>query len=225
MNAPEISASMFQAAAADTTVLAWYQFDSPAGTPDPQGWTARDVTAPSGTHFHVDGPACHGMPAINGAKSLWCGQWASNADAWCSWVALPGYGNNWDQRLEATVSASTVSYTIEWDSEPGYDFTRLEWFDSTSGQWVEDPNGYYDGVGGPLSEVRASPYGPTSVRFRFTSDGAYSDEDGLFSTVEGAVKIDDISIDGGPVEDFEGAACEDNIIGNWSASSIPGFGL
>jgi hypothetical protein len=230
VSAPEIGGSMFQTAAAGTTALAWYQFDLPGGGADPQGWTAHDATAVPEVYFHVDGPGCNGVSAINGAKSMWCGQWATSEDPWCGWATLPGYGNRWNQRLEASVSATSVSYTIEWDSEPGYDYTYLEWWEPVNGKWVRDTGvnggfGRYDGVGGPLTEVRTSPYGPTSVRFLFASDGAFSDEDGLFSSVEGGVKIDDVSINGGPVEDFEGAACGAQNQGVWTASAASGYGL
>src|SRR5512139_1883418 len=43
-NPPEIGGSMFQAAAANTVTLGWWQFDGPGGLPDPQGWTTHDMT-------------------------------------------------------------------------------------------------------------------------------------------------------------------------------------
>lgn len=228
-NAREIGSSMFQAAAAGTTVLAWYQFDA-GGAPNPQAWTQHDRTVQPKVYFHVDGPACNGISAINGTRSMWCGQWATSEDPWCGWSTLPGCGDDWDQRLEATVAATTLSYTVKWDSEAGYDFSYLEWWDPVNSEWVPDSGvnggtGYYDGAGGPLVETRTSPYGPTNVRFRFTSDGAWSDEDGLSPTVEGAVKVDDISIDGGAVEDFEGAPCNATAAGGWVGSMPPGYGL
>ena len=30
---------------------------------------------------------------------MWCGRWSSAAGPWCGWATLPGYGNNWDQRV------------------------------------------------------------------------------------------------------------------------------
>jgi len=74
-NAPMVGDSMFQSAAASTTVLGWWQFDSTVGAPDPQGWVGVDLTAQLATYFHVDGPGCSGVTAINGGKSMWCGQY------------------------------------------------------------------------------------------------------------------------------------------------------
>jgi hypothetical protein len=213
-NDPAVGGTIFQAAAVGTTVLGWWQFDTPTGAPDAQGWTAVDMTAQIATYFHVDGPACNGVAAINGAQSMWCGQWATTSEFYCGWAALPGYGNNWEQSLISRTAAgfggSSITYVCEWDSEPGYDFTYLEYYDQVGGSWVGLPvnggAGYYDGSGGPLVET-FSFAGPTDVRFYFTSDGAWSNEDGLWPTAEGAFKCDDIQLDAGPVEDWEGEAC------------------
>jgi len=224
---------MFQAAAATTVTLGWWQFDSPNGHPDEQGWTKHDLTVQIAKHFHVAGSpgGCDAITPIGGTKSIWCGQWPTTADPWCGWEGLPGYGDNWSQRLESTVSAASVSYEIAWESEPGYDFTYVEWWDPANSQWREDPNahggtGGFDGSGGPLTETLTSPYGATKVRFRFASDGAWSDEDGLWPTAEGAVKIDDISLGGGPVEDWEGEACgaQQSTDGKWTTTIPAGFG-
>jgi hypothetical protein len=233
-NPPEIGGSMYQAAAATTTVLGWWQFDTSGGLPTTDGWTAHDITEQLTKYFHVDGSGgapCHGIAPVNGAKSAWCGQWATSADPWCGWATLPGYGVNWDQSLESTVTGASVTYTMSWDSEPGYDFTYLEWWDTANSAWVSDPSvngnaGYYDGAGGPLTETKASPYGATRVRFHVTSDGAWCDEDGLWDTVQGAVTIDDI-VFGGSTENWEGEACGafQSADGKWVATVPPGFGL
>ena len=140
MNPPEIGGSMFQAAAATTTVLGWYQFDTQGGQPTTQGWTAQDMTAQLKTYFHVAGAGCSDpITSINGTKSMWCGQWTTTLDPWRCWASLPGYGNSWDQSLETTVSSvSTMTYKIAWDSEPGYDFTYAEWRNPTNNEWVVD---------------------------------------------------------------------------------------
>jgi hypothetical protein len=172
MNPPEIGGSMFQAAAMTTTVLGWYQFDTPGGLPTTQGWTAVDKTAQLKTYWHVAGAGCSdAITPINGNKSMWCGQWTSALEPWNCWASLPGYGNSWDQSLETTVSSvSTVSYKIRWDSEPGYDWTYPEWYDPLNNQWVADATanggtGGYTAAGGPLNELLTSPHGPTRFRF------------------------------------------------------------
>ena len=58
VNPSEIGGSMFQAAAMTTTVLGWYQFDTPGGLPTTQGWTAHDMTAQVKSYWHVAGSPC-----------------------------------------------------------------------------------------------------------------------------------------------------------------------
>ena len=248
-NSPEIGGSMFQAAAATTTVLAWFQFDTAGGAPTKQGWTEHDVSSQLATYFHVDGnapqgtsamlPLCNNITPINGQKSMWCGQWITTADPWCGWTDLPGYGNSWDQSLITNVglTVNSVTYTIMWDSEPGYDFTYVEWWDPVNLIWVKDPlvNGatgeYTSGPangdpGGPATETSTSTFGATKMRFHFTADGAWSDEDGLWDTV-GAVMLDDLAMNGGPVEDFEGETCRatQSTDAKWVAAITPAYGL
>ena len=240
MNPPGIGGSMFQAAAANTVVLGWWQFDGPGGLPDKQGWTEHDMTVQPFKYFHVDGSGgapCNAITPVNGTKSMWCGQWATTATPWCGWATLPGYGSNWNQSLETTISTvTTVSYTIVWDSEPGYDFTYVEWWDPVNHNWVADVTvnagaGAYDGTGGPLAQTSsaasAGVTGPTKVRFHVTSDGAWCDEDGLWDTLQGAALVDDISINGGPAENWEGEAClaQQSADGVWIATVPPGFGI
>ncbi|UCH82790.1 MAG: hypothetical protein JSW50_09945, partial [Candidatus Latescibacterota bacterium] len=228
-NAPMINDSVFQSAAAATTVLGWWQFDTPDGAPTQQGWTAIDLTAQLATFFHVDGPSCNGVSAVSGVQSMWCGQWATASPPYCGWGSPPGYGNNWDQTLEA-INASSIQYTCEWDSEPGSDRTYVEYYDSSIPDWVQLPVnggvGYYDGRGGPLAEFFAFT-GPTTVRFHFVSDLSWSDEDGLWPTSEGGFKCDDLSLDGGTVEDWEGEVCgaTQSSDGTWTAASAAPFGL
>ncbi|UCG52517.1 MAG: hypothetical protein JSW58_02920, partial [Candidatus Latescibacterota bacterium] len=49
--APELGGSMFQAAAANTVVIGWWQFDTSTGAPTPQGWTTIDITAQVSSYF------------------------------------------------------------------------------------------------------------------------------------------------------------------------------
>ncbi|UCH85235.1 MAG: hypothetical protein JSW50_05975, partial [Candidatus Latescibacterota bacterium] len=240
-----IDGTLYQTAAANTTVLGWWQFDDPiAGECDPEGWTTKDATAQLKTYFHVDGDdalddGCHTITPVNGQKSMWCGQWVTTQEPWCGWSTLPGVGNSWDQRLVSdTLACDTLSWswTVEWDSEPYYDFTYAEYLDTDGDIWIELPvnsgAGHYDGVGGPSIEnfEIAPPNGWTRLRYRFTSDGAWSDEDGLWPTAEGAVKLDDITVvcQNGPsyFHDFESEACGDTqtLDGFWRGETAPAFG-
>jgi hypothetical protein len=227
--------SLYRAAAADTFVLGWWQFDTPSGLPTTQGWTAHDITTQAAKYWHVDsggGSPCNGITPINGSKSMWCGQWSTSEYPWCGWLSLPGYGANWDQSLQSTANGSTVTYTIVWESEPGYDLTYVEWWDAVNSEWGDDANangggGSFSGTGGPLTETLTSPYGPTKVRFHFVSDGAIDDEDGNGATAEGAVKLDDLRLDAGSVEDWEGESClaQQSNDGKWIATIPPGYGI
>ncbi len=245
-NPPEIGGSMFHAAAAGTTVLGWWQFDSSTGQPDSAGWTVVDKYAQVTEYFHVDGnaggdPACNGITPVNGAKSMWCGQWQTTATPWCSWATLPGYGNSWEQRLVSEVidcDTLTWAWTAVWDSESGYDYTYAEYYDNLTMSWLALPINAgaeaYDGVGGPLSEAHQviTSGGSTQLRFHFVSDEAYSDQDGGWPSVEGAFKVDDIGIvatngfSNGP-QTFETETCQSKSSGDgfWTAQSAPGYGL
>jgi hypothetical protein len=239
---------MYQSTTANTTVLGWWQFDDPfTGSCDPQGWTVKDMTAQEAVYFHVDGndpldPSCHGITPVNGQKSMWCGQWPSTGDPWCGWATLPGYGNGWEQLLVSdTLVCDTLSWswTAVWDSEPGYDFTYVEYYDPTQSAYIALPvnggAGYYDGTGGPQIEghqidLVSGPTGWTILRYRFVSDSGWSDEDGLWPTSEGAFKVDDITVScqSGPtyLHDFESEPCgqTESNDGFWEAQMTPPFG-
>jgi hypothetical protein len=240
MNPPEIGGSMFESAAASTVVLAWYQFDSPGGAPDPQDWTAVDNTVQV-TFFHVDGqdgaPCTGAIAPLGGSHSMWCGKEASAESPYCSWLALPGYGNDWDESLASTVNANALTYDIAWDSEDGYDYIFVEWWNASNQTWVVDTSvnggaGYYTNVGAATgatsSAASAGVTGPTRVRFHFVSDVGWSDEDGMRdSMLPGAVIVDNLRLDAGPVEDWEGESCgakasED---GAWLVQNRQPYGL
>ncbi|MEJ2721829.1 MAG: hypothetical protein P8181_11925, partial [bacterium] len=116
------------------------------------------------------------------------------------------------------------------DSEPGVDRTYVEYYDNVSMYWVPLPVngglGYYDGSGGPVTETHSFS-GPTSVRFHFVSDLAWSNEDGLWPSNEGAFKCDDLQLDAGPIEDWEAEACNQTVSDDavWTAQPATPFGL
>ncbi len=240
----KLTESPYAPAQAETTLLAWWQFDTVHGGPDEQGWIRLDCWAQHDTFFHVDGigSGCCPVTPISGEKSMWCGRCPAGGDPYCRWATLPGYGNNWVQYLESQVFACTTltfSYTAEWDSEPWYDQTYVEYRDDAGGTWIPLPVdggvGFYDGTGGPLPEsfVIAPAGAQTKLRFRFESDGAWSDEDGLSPSNEGALKLDDITVacsDAGGgfnfFEDFEDETCGQTHSNDlvWQATVQPGFG-
>jgi hypothetical protein len=132
---------MYEEAAVDTYCLVWYTFEQMNW----MGWTKTDETAQQGTFFHVDdfsglgGGSYGGLTPLEGSKSMWCGARPSSTDPYlCSWYDAPGYGNGWNQMLRTDgfsfVGAITLSFKGRYDSEPDYDFTRVE-YDAGGGNW------------------------------------------------------------------------------------------
>ncbi len=236
---------LFVATPNETTVLGEWTFDV-GGNCDPQGWTGFDWTAPIDEFFHVDDFAGLGggdfgrLIPIEGNQSLWCGQRADAASPlFCGYGALPGYGNSWEQGF---VTASCLSpagdliidYLIAWHSEPNYDYTTLQ-YDRCDDNWidVEGGLGLWDDTGSgfysnsiPDSLITDS----VRVRFWFVSDGAWSDQDGLWDS-DGAVILDSLTLSDAsgvllPTELFETESPGDKTTasGNWTSNTIPGYG-
>lgn len=229
---------------ADTFLLGEFTFET-GGVADPQGWTSHDLTSQVDRYFHVadttelDGGPFGSLEPLAGEQSLWCGVAPSSSPPYCGYASLPGYGNDWNQRFESVAfpveGDVTLSYRIRWDSEPGYDWTVVQYAD-TNGVWktlpVDGGAGKYEGVG-DLTEafvIASAAVGDSlRVRFRFMSDCCWSDEDGLYST-EGALLLDSLTVSdaSGTVDyqDFESESLGDlaTADGDWSAGTGPEFG-
>ena len=221
--------------ATDTFVLGEFTFDDSLGGPDPQGWMGVDKTAQLGTFFHFDNFAglSGGYSALEGNQSLWCGARPDTDLEFCQYETLPGYGNSWDQRFESvpfsTSGDVTVNFLVRYDTEPGYDFAFLEYL-SKSGQWQTLLA--FDGQGEMLASAvipADSLAGSAKIRFRFESEGAWSDEDGVLDT-DGAIIIDSLTVaDTNGVVDFQNFEAESpgaltTLDGDWTAIPRPGFG-
>jgi hypothetical protein len=150
------------------------------------GWTHGDFTATATPHFHVDS-----YLAYAGSYSWWCGTFAYNASG--------GYGNSWDDRLNVpdtdwtTYVYPVLQFAYRNDSEPGYDFSYVQ--AESGGAWVNLNRGF----DGPHSWGVAGYFlgdkdNPAVCRFRFVSDGAWSNEDGLYPSVGGAFMCDNVEI-------------------------------
>jgi hypothetical protein len=234
---------LYTAAQVDTFCLVWYDFEQMNW----QGWTQKDNTSQEDIFSHVDDfsglgtGSWGGLVALEGLQSMWCGarDWAhqivgcpGNFVYMCSWTAAPGYGNDWNQMLESDPipfqGLLTFSYHGYFDSEPDYDWTTVE-YDAGGGNWIEI--GYYDGAVDTIAihELLLSQ-AKTKLRFHFTSDGAWSDQDGLWDT-DGAFIVDSIIVAdiGGTIdyENFEapaGVLCARNC-GIWNGGFENPFGL
>ena len=242
-------------AAATTLILASYKFDSGA-TCTVQGWTTVDLTTQTGDYWHVDDFAPSNslgtIPAglvsylgisfnpVQGAKSMWMGQRIPPVGPidfiHCGYVALPGYGNGWNQAfcskdcLTVAGGATTnldIAFKIKFDTEPSYDATGLEYTTDCSGDvgWTEIDGGNPEWTGADSISVSGSyPVGPgpVKVRLHFTADTAWSNQDGFFPGF--GVAVDSLSWETKPVEDFEGEAIGAHAGEDWQSCNTPGFG-
>jgi hypothetical protein len=221
---------LFTSASIDTYTIVYYDFEFRNW----QGWTSVDLSAAPDTFWHVEDyaePGLAGLPGpIEGSKSAWCGAPPGPDEYMCHWCAAPGYGNTWDQSLVTDPiyfsGALRLSYHGRFDSEPDFDLTRVE-YDAGGGSWVEIA--VYEGVLDTVAvhELFLST-AATKLRFHFTSDGAWSDQDGLWDS-NGAAHIDSITISdvSGAIdfEDFESAADNDLRSGIWHAGTQEVFGI
>ncbi len=158
------------------------------------GWTHADLSSPP-PKFHVDTYMAYG-----GGSSWWCGNFDYDANG--------GYGNSWDQRLDLPtldltgMTTPVLTFVYRYDSEPGYDYTYVQ--ANQGGTWVtlNGPLGWCGKSGGDGSwqDIGAygfpiASYGPScDLRFRFISDGGWSDEDGIYVTDGGAFMVDNIRV-------------------------------
>jgi len=163
-------------------------------------WIA-DLDAGVTDYWHTD-PLNH----YAGEKSWWCGL----VDA--GWSGGWGYGNNWNQWVQTPVMALpalkdsiSLDFMKRSDSEPGFDFCNVE---ISSDNFVTyDLLASYDGAYNTWTaeHILLDSYAGqnVSVRFRFESDGGYSDEDGLYPS-EGAWFLDNVIVyDGSKTTYFE----------------------
>jgi hypothetical protein len=220
-------------AAVDTYCIVWYTFEHMNW----QGWTRLDRTAQMDTFFHVDDFAGLGggdfgrLVPLEGAKSMWCGVRASSSRPYvCHFLKAPGYGNGWDQALacdpRSYVGLVNLSFKLRWNCEPGYDYVKVE-YDAGGGQWRA--LAAYTGDSLVVDELTLPmTQAATKLRFHFTSDGAWSDEDGLYNS-DGACIVDSIRVWDSSgysnFENFETAAVGAGRAGIWEATIAPSYGL
>src|SRR5262245_52212534 len=199
-NGPVLRAS----AVATTLVLASYKFDSGAAC-TANSWTSVDVTAQTGDYWHVDdfttapwGGTTTGagvsLTPIQGARSMWMAALPPTGGPvntiLCGYLALPGYGNGWNQSFcsKACLAPNAggpsadldVAFVIRFDTEPSYDGTVLEYTTDCAGNvgWTQIDGGFTAvGWSGPGQVSVASSYpvgaAPVKVRIHFTSDTSW----------------------------------------------------
>jgi hypothetical protein len=218
------------------------------GAPDPlEGWYSVDQTAAPNPYFrqitaaswtgHLNGVAA---PIITGAGSAWVGLMEDEAELRC-WDSGLGYGNLWCQRLTSPTltygGTGTVSLNFNYfnDSEADFDYSKTI-LAVAGGELVLNGDGFSSKVGTPptgpwaaysrtitQSEMGGSGSRPFTIRFEFTSDVGWSDEDGQYTTTYGPFGADDVVI-GGDVVGGTQSYNFDASLQNWTASSCPGVG-
>ena len=213
----------------DPDLIQSWAFDDANGDPVPQGWAKVDLTSQA-TFVHVDS-----YNAIGAPRSLWFGiQPTCSTPELCAYATLPGYGNDWDQRWQSqslTVAGTnniTVSFDLKYDTETSYDIFYLDYITASGTYHVASWSG-----NGTEAVTRTIPVGsftsPIRIRLRFTSDSAWSDEDGVYPS-DGAVYVDNLVVkDGTTVKeslDFtaEAQGATQSANGHWFGGPGPAFG-
>jgi hypothetical protein len=186
------------------------QFNTLNWFPQLQGWNSVDLTEVP-AHWHVstfnaailDAGVTHNHAMFDGVETGTSG-----------FTTAPGYGNNWNDQLDwygqanpAINTTTRLTFDFNHDTEPGYDFFRVQ-FDSagTMVTLAEFTASNKNGAGQFITPVhfdgsvlfRPNMYVGTTSKFvherlRVTSDGAWSDEDGLWPT-SGAAQVDNVQV-------------------------------
>ena len=205
------------------------RFEDESGLPQWHGWTPVDHTGTADTlwtisTFNAEELGGHGP----GNLAMWCGTVFQGDDH--------GYGNNWEEVLAwtAEVNDPTQGVTVRvrarlsHDTEPGFDRLSLLAGSVEDWQFVASWEGWR--IDREVDETflvspadLAGPAGnEVQLRFVFTSDEAWSDEDGLYPT-DGACQIDDIEV----ILNEEPVSFDDFEPGNpvsWFPEVTPGVG-
>jgi hypothetical protein len=219
------------------------KFQTATLQPDRQGWTGVDLTEvlPNWNVSDFNAANLGGAPSYwTGAytvpatnHAMWDGLPAGTS----GYTTAPGYGNNWADQLDRrwTVNSTAVSTAVSWnfvfnhDSEPGYDFLIVQW--DSAGSMVDlatfdadnrDTNGVFSTpalFSTSLTVLPGQYAGPSNnqvhLRILFDSDGAWSDEDGLWPT-DGACQVDNIQVSGPNGIGLSQATFEGGANGGWA---------
>ena len=201
-------------------VLFWYDdFDDGEGS-----WEHVDLTEGDVPRFHLDAYLAYDDPDAVDDVSWWCGTFDYDEDGgygnrWDQRLVLPpvslgttaveeatwgsikaGFledGAEADSSRASRTAWPVLTFAYRHETEPGYDFV---WVDVLDGDVWQHLNQGYDGSSGGWQDLGAAGYDlrgfgdPVRARFRFVSDGAWSDEDGVYESVGGAFHVDNIRI-------------------------------
>jgi len=211
------------------------QFETPSGGPAWNGWTHRDATQPTITHWHVSDYAASNLPGGAGNLAAYCGDEAySSCDAM---DPVGGYGNNWNDILEFSYEVANadepctieVSGVFNSNTEPGYDYVTFKFMTADAPVVVASYDGIHQGADLFCTHTYDAAdyvgFNNNEVRFQIivTSDGGWSDSDCLYWG-DGACQFDDLRVqcDNGNYDmttDFQ-----DGTFGQWNVAFPVGCG-
>jgi len=178
-----------------------------------EGWIGFDQTFGEIPYFRrvgVNDPRwqavkCVGSAAgLQGDYSFWAGVFPQEATALC-YASGQGYGNAWHVCIEHAFNFPggnvNLSFQCKNETEDGVDYTQVTCEPSGSGGVAEviSFTGSFSGAATvPLRPGIELPNFPTTIKIKFcvSSDGGWSDQDGLSPTTCGAFAVDNIVLSG-----------------------------
>ena len=189
-----------------------------------EGWYGADLTIPT-PDFN---PFRRSQSCAIEGWSLWAGLTKTEADS-LGWTDGEGYGNSWRYEVVKTFQYPgngnvDLSFDYRVETEEEFDFLRVLVDTSGSGADRAIELTSYDGVFEGTESLMLVPgvslptsSGPFRVIFRAASDGAWSDEDGLFVSTCGHSVIDNVFLAGAITDtsDFESG------MNGWEPSPLP----
>lgn len=211
---------------------------------DDEGWLPPYLIEP--LLWHIDTVNAELLdPGQAENHAMWCGKYYP--PCWGEDEAHPGYGNNLEEWLEwagrvgdpGLPTEVRLTAVLNHDTEPGYDYLYFEVAGVAGYTNIQDYNGanHVGGVFTPVNVDLVFTVDPADylgaggdeihLRWRFRSDGGFSDQDCAWPTV-GAAQIDNIAVSfdqgGGPLQqtfdDFEAGSPV-----HWSADRLNNCGF
>ncbi len=169
---------------------------------EPAGWFAVD---PWDIHWHVEDvslTAGHGTD-MSAAIPFWPHEPPNQYALWCGDPDLVGYGNNWGEAVQYLMGIEVdeslliqFAYSGSHEGE-AWDYFEVHVVTATGAMVAYHNNVQLEETFMNISlEISASELdGPVeAVQFWFSSDGAWSDEDGQINSDIGAVWLDNIMV-------------------------------
>ena len=143
-------------------------------------WSKFNPPVPPLSKWHVSNL----FPGVNGGTfNAYCGCPAAGnpaCDDMAFWAHPGGYGDDWNYPLELDMSGQdantggTIEFDIKYDSECNYDYTYLEYFNTSTSQWtvVTGANGpaIFNAVSGNLDDAHGGTGRACGDDYFFHSD-------------------------------------------------------